>query len=45
MTFLPGGLITEPLEAGDANFKALRPMGKVIGIIHAMVHLEKGFEL
>jgi hypothetical protein len=44
MTFPASGLITKPLEAGDARFEALGPR-KGFGIIPAVVHLEKGFEL
>jgi hypothetical protein len=44
MTFSASGPITEPLEAGDARFKALGQR-KGFGIIPAVVHLEKGYEL
>jgi hypothetical protein len=44
MTFFASGLITEPLEAGDAKFNAISQK-QGFGIIHAVVHLEKGFEL
>jgi hypothetical protein len=45
MTFPGSGLITESLETGDASSMHSRPIGKEIGIVHAVVHLEKGFEL
>lgn len=43
MTFSGFGLILKPLETGDANFKALRPIDKDIGIDPAAVRFEKGF--
>jgi hypothetical protein len=48
MTFVRGGHIIEPLEAGDEATMPIQRTpanGKEIGIIHATVHLEKGFEL
>ena len=44
MTFFRSGHITEPLEAGDANSKH-SAKGQGFGIVPAVVHLEKGFEL
>jgi hypothetical protein len=45
MTFAGSGLIIEPLEAIDAMKSMRAERKKEFGIVHAVVHVEKGFKL